>query len=52
METINNKSLDTFYNNHRIQSLLQAYSQWVHDQMAYGWHGYLLSFKCFVNFWF
>jgi hypothetical protein len=23
---------------------LQAYGQWVHDHMAYGWHGYLLSF--------
>jgi hypothetical protein len=37
-------SMDTFYNNHRIQQLLEGYGQWVHDQMAYGWHGYLLSF--------
>jgi hypothetical protein len=36
--------MDTLYNNHRIQQLLQAYGQWVHDHMAYGWHGYLLSF--------
>src|ERR1700722_9417382 len=36
--------MDTLYNNHRIQQLLQAYGQWVHDHMAYGWHGYFLSF--------
>jgi hypothetical protein len=36
--------MDTLYNNHRIQQLLQAYGQWVHDHMAFGWHGYLLSF--------
>jgi hypothetical protein len=36
--------MDTLYNNHRIQQLLQAYGKWVHDHMAYGWHGYLLSF--------
>jgi hypothetical protein len=39
--------MDTLYNNHRIQQLLQAYGQWVHDQMAHGWHGYLLSFMFF-----
>jgi hypothetical protein len=44
MVAINNKSMDTLYNNHRIQQLLQAYGQSVHDHMAYGWHGYLLSF--------
>jgi hypothetical protein len=32
--------MDTFYNNHHVQQLLQAYGQWVHN----GWHGYLLSF--------
>jgi hypothetical protein len=36
--------MDTFYNGHHVQQLLQGYGQWVHDQMAYGWHGYLLSF--------
>jgi hypothetical protein len=36
--------MDTLYNNHHVQQLLQAYGQWAHDQMAYGWHGYLLSF--------
>ena len=36
--------MDTLYNNHYVQQLLQAYGQWVHDHMAYGWHGYLLSF--------
>jgi len=36
--------MDTLYNNRHIQQLLQAYGQWVHDHMAYGWHGYLLSF--------
>jgi hypothetical protein len=39
-----NKSMDTLYNNHRIQQLRQAYGQWVHDHMANGWHGYFLSF--------
>jgi hypothetical protein len=39
-----NTLMDTLYNNHRIQQLLQAYGQWVHDDMAIGWHGYLLSF--------
>jgi hypothetical protein len=37
-----NKS--SIYNNHNIHQLLEAYGQWVHDHMAYGWHGYLLSF--------
>jgi hypothetical protein len=36
--------MDTLYNNHHVQQLLQAYGQWVHDHIAYGWHGYLLSF--------
>jgi hypothetical protein len=36
--------MDTLYNNHRIKQLLQAYGQWVHDHMTYGWHGYFLSF--------
>jgi hypothetical protein len=36
--------MDTLYNNYRIQQLLQAYGQWVHDQMGHGWQGYLLSF--------
>jgi hypothetical protein len=36
--------MDNFYNSHHVQRLLQAYGQWVHDHMAYGWHGYLLSF--------
>jgi len=36
--------MDTLYNNQHVQQLLQAYGQWVHDHMAYGWHGYLLSF--------
>jgi hypothetical protein len=36
--------MDTLYNNHHIQQLLQAYGQWVHDHIAYGCHGYLLSF--------
>jgi hypothetical protein len=36
--------MDTLYNNYRIQQLLLAYGQWVHDHMAYGWHGYFLSF--------
>jgi hypothetical protein len=36
--------MDTIYNNHHVQQLLGAYGQWVHDHMAYGWHGYLLSF--------
>ena len=44
METFSNGSMDTLYNNHHVQRLLQAYGQWVHDHMAYGWHGYLLSF--------
>jgi hypothetical protein len=26
------------------QQLIQAYGQWVHDHMAYGYHGYLLTF--------
>jgi hypothetical protein len=38
------ESVDTLYNNYRIQQLLQAYGQWVHDHIAYGRHGYLLSF--------
>jgi hypothetical protein len=39
-------SMNTFsaYNNENIQKLLGAYGQWVHDHMAYGWHGYFLSF--------
>jgi hypothetical protein len=41
---INNRSMDSLYNNHRIQQLLQAYGQWVHEHMAYGWLGYFLSF--------
>jgi hypothetical protein len=36
--------MDTLCNNYRIQQLLQAYGQWVHDHMAYGWHGFFLSF--------
>jgi hypothetical protein len=36
--------VDTFYNNYRIQQLLQACGHWVHDHMAYGWHGYFFSF--------
>ena len=36
--------MDTLYNNHHIQQLLQAYGQWVHDHTAYGWRGYLFSF--------
>jgi hypothetical protein len=36
--------MDTLYNNRRIQQLLEAYGQLVHDHVAYGWHGYLLSF--------
>jgi hypothetical protein len=36
--------MDTLYNNYHVQKLLQSYGQWVHDHMAYGWHGYLLSF--------
>jgi hypothetical protein len=36
--------MDTFYNNHQVQRLLQAYGNWVHDYMAYGFHGYLLTF--------
>jgi hypothetical protein len=40
-------SMDTLYNNYRIQQLLQAYGQWVHDHMAYGWHGFFLSFMFF-----
>jgi hypothetical protein len=44
MVPMDNNSMDTFYYNHRIQPLLQAYGQLVHDHMAHGWHGYLLSF--------
>jgi hypothetical protein len=44
MEIINARTINTLYNNYHVQQLLQAYGQWVHDQMAYGWHGYLLSF--------
>jgi hypothetical protein len=36
--------MDAFYKTHHTQQLLQAYGQWVHDHIAYGWHGYLLSF--------
>jgi hypothetical protein len=38
------RSMDALYNNYHVQQLLQSYGQWVHDQMAYGWHGYFLSF--------
>jgi hypothetical protein len=44
METFSNGSMDTLYNSHHVQQLLQAYGQWVHDHIAYGWHGYFLSF--------
>jgi hypothetical protein len=36
--------MDTFFNSHQVQRLLQAYGQWVLDYTAYGWHGYFLSF--------
>ena len=36
--------MDTFYNSHHVQQLLQAYGTWVHDYMAYPWHGYFLTF--------
>ena len=36
--------MDTLYNNHHVQQLLQAYGRWVHDHLVHGWHGYLLSF--------
>jgi hypothetical protein len=42
--SMDNNSMHNFYNNHHVQQLLQVYGQWVHDHMAYGWHGYLLSF--------
>src|SRR6266576_3717438 len=41
---LKNRSMDSFYCNHHVQQLLQAYGQWVHDYTAYGWRGYLLSF--------
>src|ERR1700733_14361614 len=40
-------SMDTLYNDYRIQQLLQAYGQWIHDHMAYGWNGFFLSFMFF-----
>jgi hypothetical protein len=42
--TGNSRAMDTFYNNHRVQRLLQAYEQLVRDHMDQGWHGYFLSF--------
>ena len=44
METLNNRPMDSFYCNHHVQQLLQAHGQWVHNHIAYGWRGYLLSF--------
>jgi hypothetical protein len=42
--SMDNNSMQNVYNNHHVQQLLEAYGQWVHDHMAYGWDGYLLSF--------
>jgi hypothetical protein len=36
--------MDTLYNNHQIQRLLQGYGQMVHNHIELGWHGYFLSF--------
>jgi hypothetical protein len=36
--------MDTFYNNYRIQRLLQGYGNMVREYMDLGWHGYFLSF--------
>jgi hypothetical protein len=44
-KTGNNATMDTFYNNYRIQRLLQGYGNMVREYMDRGWHGYFLSFK-------
>ncbi len=32
------------YNDHDVTMLIQAYGQWIHEHMAYGWNTYFLSF--------
>ena len=44
MVTQQNISIDNFNNNTGVRRLLESYGQWVHDDMACGWHGYFLSF--------
>ena len=44
MATVKNGTTDTFCETNQVQQLLQSYGQWVRDHMAYGWHGYLLTF--------
>jgi hypothetical protein len=44
IKTGNNTTMDTFYNNHQVQRLLQSHGQCVRDYMDPGWHGYFLSF--------
>jgi hypothetical protein len=44
MNTGNKVKMDTSYNNYQVHSLLEGYGQWVTDQMAHGYHGYLLTF--------
>jgi hypothetical protein len=36
--------MDTIYNNHQVQRLLQGYGKMIRDHMDLGWHGYFLSF--------
>jgi hypothetical protein len=36
--------LNTLSNDHNSKQLIQAYGDFVHTLIAYGWHGYLLSF--------
>jgi hypothetical protein len=36
--------MDTHYNNHQVQPLLQHYGIMDCDRMDQGWHGYFLSF--------
>lgn len=36
--------MDTYYSNHQVQQLLQAYGKLIHDRIDQGWLGYFLSF--------
>jgi hypothetical protein len=36
--------MGTYYSNHQVQLLLQAYEKFIHDRIDQGWHGYFLSF--------
>jgi hypothetical protein len=36
--------MKNMYNDHNITMVIEAYGEWIHEHMAYGWSGYFLSF--------